>query len=260
MVRRMSAHPGVNRQMKSATFLAFTLTLPVIASGQRDLPGGTVVPVTLEHGIHASRARAGQMIRARVEQTIPDTPVKRHSQVLGQVVSAERLANGTERLEIRFTAIEARGRQLPIQADLRAIAGFMEVADAETPEDQADRSAPPEVNTFRQIGGEEVYRGGGPVTAGEMVVGKPTPYGVLVRPRANGPCRGMVGDATRAQAFWVFSSDACGVYGMPDVRIEHAGRSSSEIVLASEKGKLNLPAGTALLLRMSGKGSSPAQP
>lgn len=235
--------------MKLATVLALALALPAGASAQHEVPAGTVLPVTLEHGIHAARARAGQKIRARVEQAIPGTPVKRHSHVLGQVVSAERMANGTERLEIRFTAVEARGRQIPLWADLRAIAGFMEVADAETPEDQADRSEPPEVNTFQQIGGETVYRGGGPVAAGDVVVGKPTPYGVLVRPRANGACRGVVGDATGPQAFWVFSSDVCGVYGMPEVRIEHAGRTGSEIVLASDKGKLNLPAGTALFLR-----------
>jgi hypothetical protein len=238
--------------MRLAALLALALTLPLFASAQASLPAGTVVPVTLERGINAARARAGQSIRARVEQAIPGTPVKRHSHVLGQVVSVSRLPDGTQRLALRFTSIDAHGSQIPIHAHLRAIAGFVRVADALTPQDQADRSEPPEVNTFRQIGGEMVYRGGGPVASGDLTVGKPAPYGVLVTPRANGPCRGLVGSSHRPQAFWVFSSDACGVYGLPEVRIEHAGRTSSAIVLASSNGKLNLPAGTALLLRTAG--------
>ncbi|MFP5236783.1 MAG: hypothetical protein ACLGSD_12850 [Acidobacteriota bacterium] len=237
--------------MRLATLLAIALALPAFATAQQALPGGTVLPVTLDHGINAARARTGQIIRARVEQTIPGTPVKRHSHVLGQVVSAMRLPNGTQRVVIRFTSVEAHGRQIPLQVHLRAIASFMKVADALTPQDQADRSEPPEVNTFRQIGGEMVYRGGGPVAAGDLTVGKPVPYGVLVTPRSNKPCRGVVGATQRPQAFWVFSSDACGVYGIPDLRIEHAGRSSSAITLASDHGKLKLPAGTALLLRTS---------
>ena len=82
------------------------------------------------------------------------------------------------------------------------------------------------MNTTWQIGGETVYRGGGHVMDGKMIVGEPVEEeGVLGRVRASsdGTCRGAVEGENRVQALWLFSSDACGVYGYRRVKIEHVG-------------------------------------
>jgi hypothetical protein len=94
---------------------------------------------------------------------------------------------------------------------------------------------------------------------GGIVVGEPVYDGVLVRVTANsgGPCRGAVNGDESPQAWWVFSSDACGVFGFAGVRIVHAGRTdpSGEITLARKHEALTIRSGTGILLRVN-----PTQP
>ena len=78
--------------------------------------------------------------------------------------------------------------------------------------------------------------------------------GVLshVRAAPESECRGALDAEDRLQALWVFSSDACGVYGIKGVTIAHAGRSEplGEIQLAATRGELVLRSGSAMLLRV----------
>ena len=75
---------------------------------------------------------------------------------------------------------------------------------------------------------------------------------VRVDPNAARGCRGELGDASNLQALWVFSSDACGVYGFPSLTIAHAGRKApvGEIKLVSEQN-IHIRSGNAMLLRVT---------
>jgi hypothetical protein len=55
------------------------------------------------------------------------------------------------------------------------------------------------------------------------------------------------------EAMWVFSSDACGTYDLPQIRVTQVGRTQpvGVIILISEKGQFNLPRGTGMLLRIN---------
>lgn len=230
------------------------ILLASAATAQTAIPPGTLIPVSLSGSLNVKKIHSGQQFRTEVMQDIPGTAVRRRARVVGHVVSSTSDHAGHVRLEITFDAIQTRGQRIPIKAGLRALASFNEVEDAQVPEEGASRGITPEVATTTQIGGEQVYRGGGPVAAGETMVGRPTPWGVLATPRTQPgkPCRGVLDNNTQAQAFWLFSSDACGVYGFPDLQIEHAGRAdpAGRIILASRGDKLNLGSGTALLLRV----------
>ncbi len=91
------------------------------------------------------------------------------------------------------------------------------------------------------------------MASGTEPVGIPTPYGALGRPRPNVErgCRGDVGE-DGPQALWLFSTDACGVYGLPHLHIAHAGKSDpvGTIVLRADFARLSLRSGTGMLLRV----------
>lgn len=236
--------------------LAAMLLPPSGAIAQNQIPAGTIIPVSLDHGINANHAHPGQQFRAEVMQNVPGTSIRRRAKVFGHVVAATPSSSGGARLEISFDAVQVHGQRIPLKADLRALASYVEVGSAEVPEDMSERGTTPETAITQQIGGERVYRGGGPVAAGDTTVGEPTAYGVLGAPRAQSgqPCRGVVDHNTRQQAFWLFSTDACGVYGFENLRIVDAGRgdASGRITLATEKGKLVLGGGSGMLLRVQG--------
>jgi hypothetical protein len=90
---------------------------------------------------------------------------------------------------------------------------------------------------------------------GSNIVGHAVPGGVLTRvvSHPGTRCRGEIAGNDSLQALWVFSSDACGIYGFPDVALAHSGRTApfGEIALVSRNGKLNIRAGSGMLLRVN---------
>jgi hypothetical protein len=77
---------------------------------------------------------------------------------------------------------------------------------------------------------------------GSQVVGRPAPAGVISEvstpARSNG--RSVAGGRGSPQALWLFSADACGLYGFPDVVFTHAGSTPpiGEVALTSSHNKL----------------------
>ena len=235
----------------AAALLGTMLLVPAASASPAALPAGTLLPVTLYRGIGAGKLRVGQIIPMRLMQSVPGTGIHRGAKVLATVVGAGTLADGEVRLALRFEAIKSHGQEIPIRASLRALASPLEVQEARIPEEMSSRGLTPENWDTRQIGGDQVYRGGGPVTEDGYEVGKPAAYGAVdvPRPSAGMKCRGAA-DAGHPQAMWLFSANACGVYGYPHLVIRRAGRTSGTVVLASKRGKLNLGGGSALLLRV----------
>ena len=230
-------------------WMALALLLTPTLPAQIVVPAGTVLPLQLETGLNARHARAGEMVRAEVMQNIPGTTIHRGAQVLGRVVSVTPTT-----LTLRFDTLVANRQRTPLHTNLRAIAGMMAVDEAQIPEEEASRGLTPETWTTQQIGGDMVYRGGGPVARGMDYVGEPTPYGARGKLTANSPCRGAVAGDERPQALWLFSTNACGAYGFEDLTVAHFGRTGpvGNIELVSKTGKLNIRSGSGLLLRVTG--------
>jgi hypothetical protein len=132
----------------------------------------------------------------------------------------------------------------------------MQVIEAQTPKFGAGEGEVFRWLTTVQIGGDVVYGAGGPVMAadaGNQTVGRAVNGGVLsqVRPRAE--CRGAFDGNDAPQALWVFSSDACGTYGLDHISIADAGRTdpAGVIVLAADRAELKIRSGAGMLLRVN---------
>jgi len=231
----------------------------VTACAQNTLPPGTIIPVRLNNSISSNKVKPGQTFSARIMQNVPlpDRGIIRSgSRVVGHVVDVS-APTGTSgaRVSLKIDSLVVSHRTIPIRVSLRAIASLMEVEAAMVPLEGADRGTPPEAYVTTQVGGDVVYRGGGHVEREGVIVGEPVFDGVIAPASANpdGQCRADVDGNAAPQAMWVFSSDACGVYGYSEIKIVEAGRTSAEgtFVIAAESGQFDLRAGSGLLLRVN---------
>jgi len=186
--------------------------------------------------------------------------IPRGSLVLGKVQAVSTAAHGSE-LSLRFDTLRIHRLVVPAIVDLRALAGFVEIQDAHLPTMSSGEGEVYDWLPTVQIGGEDVYGVGGKVTRWNNptdIAGRETADGLLgpANSREGTDCRGSLYGNAAPQAFWVFSSDACGVYGLANISIAHAGRSDplGEIVLRSSHDQLKMPSGTGMLLRVE-KGS-----
>lgn len=243
--------------------LVLLLSAPLFA--QESVPAGTILPVRLNSSL-STKTKPGQTISARVMQTVPlgkHSKIRSGSTLIGHVVDVRPAAPGTNaQITLVLDTLKTRHHSIPVVTSLRALASMVDVGDAHIPDTGPDRGTAPEVYTTVQVGGEVVYRGGGSVMDGEEVVGKPVPDGVLAqtRPNESGDCRGSVSGNDRPQALWIFSTNACGVYGIKGLEILHAGRTGplGQISVGSKSGDVKIYGGSGMLLRVIS--SEPPQP
>jgi hypothetical protein len=226
------------------------------------IPPGTILPVRLNSTISSAKSKPGQAITGRIMQDVPlpqGARIREGSKVIGHIVEVAPAGTGVEaRITLQFDKLVSAHQTIPISTNLRAVAGFMRILEAQTPP-----IGPSESDVYRwlttvQVGGDVVYGEGGVVTAADNandIVGKEVNGGVLVRVRAKKgtKCRGAIDGNDSPQALWVFSSDACGIYGLEHITIAHAGRTDpvGVIVLTSDSGHLRIPGGAGMLLRVA---------
>jgi len=230
---------------------------------QVTIPAGTILPVVLRSTISSSRVKQGQRIEGKIAQDVPlsdGSKIRAGTKLIGQVVDVTRATDRTPgRVSLRFEELQWQGKAVPVRTDLRAIAGFVAIQDAEQPDEAPSEGSPFNWLPTTQIGGDSVYGVGGPVMSAEdsnKQVGKSVNGGVLgeVQPNEGRKCRGPIDGNSSPQALWVFSSDACGTYGLSHLVISHAGRTEpvGTIVLESQSRDVALRNGDGLLLRVIG--------
>ena len=246
--------PGVMQRMQAGLLLVLSLCLPVSAFAQGSIPAGTILPVQLNSSLNSRKSKPGQKITARIMQDVPLSSTSKlpaGAKVIGRIVN---ISGNPPEISLQFDQVQSRHQVISIRSDLRALASMMEVQESQVPDAGPDRGTPWAWVNRNLIGGEVAYGEGGPVARGDEVVGESLFGGVLAKPRENRlrGCRGEVDDNSRRQALWVFSSDACGVYGLGEIQIAHNGRTApiGEIRLSSGSGAVEIRGGSGLLLRV----------
>ena len=234
-------------------------------SQERDstiIPIGTILPIRLNKTISSNKNRTGEEITGRIMQDVPlgsGKKIRAGSKVAGHIVEvdAARTGQGT-RVTLQFDKVITIHQAIPVITSLRAVAGFMSVLEAQTPPIGPSESDVYNWLTTVQIGGDVVYGKGGIVTSADnpdQIVGREVYGGVegRVTAKEGSACRGAISGNDQPQALWVFSSSACGTYGLEHTTIAHAGRTDPKglIVLISDRRPLKIAAGAAMLLRVN---------
>lgn len=254
------------------TLILAALAIPTCKANESPLavPSGTILPIRLNTTISSAKSKAGEEITGRIMQDVPlpsGAKIRAGSKVVGHIVGVNAATTGTGgSISIQFDKLISSHQTIAITTNLRAIAGFMGVIEAQTPTTSPGQGDNIYALTTVQVGGDVAYGFGGPVTTStnaDDVVGKELKDGVLgqVRAKEGTACRGAIDGNDRPQALWVFSSDACGAYRLEHVSIAHAGRSNpvGVIVLASDESNLKIRAGAGMLLRVTAGGTKAQQ-
>jgi hypothetical protein len=223
------------------------------------LPVGLILPVRLQDSLELKGAHKGAPLEGHITQDVPvpgRDKIKMKSVVRGSVLGVAQDSDGVGvSLTMAFTQIEDHKLTLTLSTSLRAMASYEAVRTSQTPWTGADTGSPSGWANTTQIGGDIRYGDGGLVrNTKKQKVGKGVIGGVLVHVAAN-PARGCGGPAPgedNLQALWVFSADACGVYGLKNVKIVHDGTTDpvGEITLHFPKSDMKLEGGTAFLLQV----------
>jgi hypothetical protein len=239
---------------------------PVQTSSQ--LPVGLILAARLKDSFKVKDLQKGTIVEMQVMQDTPlpdrdKIPMK--ALVRGSVVGRAQDSDGPGvNVTFAFTQVAHKDQNFSIATGLRAIASYMAVRNAQTPLNGINTGSPPGWANTVQVGGDIRYGDGGPVrNRHKQKVGKGVLGGVLVHISANPSlgCDGPIKGQDYLQALWVFSSDACGVYGMKEVTLSRTGNSDpvGEFTLHFEKDDMKLDGGTAFLFQIVNPPQAPKQ-
>jgi hypothetical protein len=206
------------------------------------IPAGTVLPITLNSTLRSDKSESGATITATVMQDVPlgaGKTLRRGSKVTGHVVETITPGEGSDesKISFQFDGLRFENRTVPITSNLRALASFMEVDAAQVPTTGEDGVSEAGWSLVK-IGGDQMR----------------------ISPDVGAECGGGNHANHTAQAFWLFSPDACGAYGFGEVQISRSGRTPpvGEVTLTSNGKAVKVGRGSAMLLRVDGSGPEEA--
>ncbi|HYV75650.1 MAG TPA: hypothetical protein VFB24_15460 [Candidatus Binatia bacterium] len=245
--------------MRTAIGTILLCLLVSFARGQT-IPAGTLLPVMLDDTVESDKSKPGEEVSAKLYQQVvlPEgLKIKRLSKVVGHVVAVTPPSGSTPAsITVQFDQVEIGKKSVTVSTGLRALASMRLVAQVRNP---VNMNAGPGTTSWdlnvSQIGGQIAYNGARIVKAPNgQVVGRVVEPGAIVGvPMAN-PGAGCAGPAANVgeQAFWVFSTDACGLYDEEELTYTSGigGPNSGKIVLKSAK-HFDVRSGSAWLLQVN---------
>ncbi len=216
------------------------------------LPVGTALPVMMGSGVEAKSAKVGQKIEGHLMQDVPISTgftLKKGAKVIGKVIAVK----APKSITVEFTQLQDGHQTIPLNVSLRALASSAEVFQAAVPVGASTSEASDDWVT-QQVGGDFVFRGRGYISSPQGKVGRWDGKGVWGRLDPGADCSDA--DINKdEQSLWVFSTDACGVYGYEKkLTITHDGHSEplGQITLESTAKNLEVRGGSGWMLLVNG--------
>jgi hypothetical protein len=225
----------------------------------QEIPAGTVIPVMLNSGLNAKSDKPEKKIEGSVMQDVPlpgGAKINKRARIRGFVVTANKADPSGSSITLKFNAIIDKSRTIPLKASLLALASMDGVAQAQIPINSSSDRDPVSQWVTRQVGGDVVNRGRGKAASKSGAVGtwvEGSSVLMKLTPNRDAGCPGDGPGYDREQAVWIFSSAACGVYGVTNLEIASSGAAKpvGEIVLKS-KGNVSVRGGSGWLLMVVG--------
>jgi len=242
--------PAITYMRIAISFLLLAATVSL--SAQR-IPSGTILPCMLDNTLDSSRTKPGQQISAKLRQDVPlpnGQKIKRNSKVSGHVVAVS--SGNPASITVQFDHVQVDKNSVPISVSLRALASMEEVSQARMPANPNSGYGTTSWDwNMALIGGQGAFNGQRVVKSqnGQVVGRVVEPGQIQGVPMAN-PERGCAGapQDSSPQAFWLFSTDACGAYGFKDLTIDGSTSAKGHAVLQSPQ-KIVVRSGSGLLLQ-----------
>jgi hypothetical protein len=210
----------------------------------------------LDNTLDSSRTKPGELISAKLRQDVPlpnGQKIKRNSKLSGHIVAVSPESSSAQAMvTVQFDHIAVDKNSVPITVSLRALASMEAIAQAKMPVNPNSGYGTSSWDwNMLLIGGQAAFNGQRTVKSQDgKVVGKVVePGAILGVPMANPErgCSGAPPDSSE-QAFWIFSTDACGVYGFKDLNIAENTGAKGQIVLQSPQ-KIVVRDGSGLLFQ-----------
>jgi hypothetical protein len=232
--------------------IALMAAAPLVA---QEIPAGTIVPVMLTVTVESAKAHPGQAITGKVMERVPlpdGQDIPEGARVIAhvdQVMPAQ--GKSPAWMAIEFDQIMIHGHQVPVKANVRAVASMMAVYDAQVPFFEPD-TTPRGAVMLAPVGGDPAFRPDNPERSFKKVV---TFDGELPP-----GCGARIDRESGTGALWVFSPYACGVYGYgKGLAIVKDGSEEpvGNIIVGSQKN-FDLHAGSGWLLRVESPTTSDA--
>lgn len=208
------------------------------------IPAQTTIPIIFSHTVDSRRANPGDAVTATTLQVIElpsGQSIPKNSIVLGRIVDVQASAkNGSNsRLSIQFESIRVKNETIQIRVFVRALASPNESYDATHPTGPVGGDV---LDTTTLIGGDYVYLSDKHLySPGGDVLGESRNNGIFARlvPSAYHNRYGtfLCGGTDTVQSLAIYSTSACGPYGLGDTYMTAAGDADLSGVFTLESPK-----------------------
>src|SRR5260370_36876521 len=127
----------------------------------KPIPAGTILPVLLNSTLRSDKSKSGATITATVMQDVSldgGKTLRRGAKVIGHVVETAVFGKVSDesKVSFQFVGLRFENHTIPITANLRAVASFMEVDAAQVPTTGGDGDSEA-VWSLAQIGGDQMH-------------------------------------------------------------------------------------------------------